>query len=97
MAAAAKNLTPVTLELGGKNPLIALPDSDFQKIAENLMFGKFLNCGQVCLMTDYVILFDDESKRRFKEAIGKTLNATFGEHPQQNPQFGRIVNRMHFE
>ncbi|KAI6227379.1 Aldehyde dehydrogenase [Aphelenchoides fujianensis] len=97
MAAAAKNLVPVTLELGGKNPCIVLPDADLEKVAESLIFGKWLNAGQVCLMTDYVLLTEAGAERRLAAELKKQLEKTFTAHPKKSPQFGRLINHTHFD
>ena len=70
MAAAAQNLTPVTLELGGKSPAIVCPDYPLDKAARSVAFGKFLNAGQTCIAPDYALV----PKRRV-EAFGKAVLA----------------------
>ncbi|HNF48400.1 MAG TPA: aldehyde dehydrogenase [Chitinophagales bacterium] len=93
--AAAKNLTPVTLELGGKSPCFV--DSTFNKKwgIQRIVWGKFTNAGQTCVAPDY-ILVDKNAKAAFVEAFIETTKKFFGENPQQSPDFGRIINEKHF-
>jgi acyl-CoA reductase-like NAD-dependent aldehyde dehydrogenase len=94
--AAAKNLIPVTLELGGKNPAIVCEDADLEVAARRIVRGRFMNAGQLCVATDHVWVprnrFDE-----FFQTLEKTVTEFFGNNPQQSPDFGRIVNRRHFD
>lgn len=96
MTAAAKHLTPVTLELGGKSPCIVLPDTDLEIAARRIAWGRFLNAGQTCIAPDYV-LTDAETERRLLPLIAEALEGMFGQDPQVSDSYGRIVNRRHFD
>ncbi|CAJ0607975.1 unnamed protein product [Cylicocyclus nassatus] len=94
MAAAAKNLTPVTLELGGKNPVLVEPDADLEDAAKKIVFSKTLNCGQICLSSDYV-LTTEEVKPKLVDALAKAFSSM--EPLKKNKNFSRIVNEKHFD
>ena len=96
MAAAAGNLTPVTLELGGKCPCVVAPDARLDVAVRRVAWGKFLNAGQTCVAPDHVYVHSS-LRERFLAALKQTLVGFFGEDPRQSPDFGRIVNRHHFE
>ncbi|HNM31969.1 MAG TPA: aldehyde dehydrogenase [Chitinophagales bacterium] len=92
---AAKHLTPVTLELGGKSPCFV--DENFNENwgIKRLVWGKFTNAGQTCVAPDYVLV-DKKAKQRFVELFAKTVKEFYGNNPQQSPDFGRIINEKHF-
>ncbi|MDJ1089740.1 aldehyde dehydrogenase [Macrococcoides caseolyticum] len=92
---ASKHLTPVTLELGGKSPVIIDDTSNLKVAAERIAFGKFMNAGQTCVAPDY-ILIDNEIKMKFVEALQATIQEFYGAQIEQNEDFGRIVNDNHF-
>jgi len=95
MAAAAKHLTPVTLELGGKSPCIIDTDCNLQIAARRVVWGKFLNAGQTCIAPDYVLVPDkiaDEFVARLKASIADA----FGPDPKTSPDYPRLVNEKHF-
>ena len=96
MSAAAKNLTPVTLELGGKSPCVVLPDADLEVTARRIVWGKFTNAGQTCIAPDYV-LTDVDTEARLLPLIEKSITEMFGEDPERSDSYGRIVNDRHFE
>jgi len=96
MSAAAKNLTPVTLELGGKSPCVVLPDADLEVTARRIAWGKYTNAGQTCIAPDYV-LTDVDTEAKLLPLIQQSITEMFGEDPQQSDSFGRIVNDRHFE
>ena len=96
MSAAAKNLTPVTLELGGKSPCVVLPDADLEVTARRIVWGKFTNAGQTCIAPDYV-LTDVDTEARLLPLIEKSIAEMFGEDPERSDSYGRIVNDRHFE
>ncbi|MGA5454728.1 aldehyde dehydrogenase family protein [Streptomyces umbrinus] len=96
MAAAAKNLTPVTLELGGKNPVFVAPDADVEETARRLVGGKFGNAGQMCIAPDYV-LADPATAAALVPALRAAVEAQFGTNTQTSPDFGRIINERHFD
>lgn len=92
---ASKHLTPVTLELGGKSPVIIDDTSNLKVAAERIAFGKFMNAGQTCVAPDY-ILIDNEIKVKFVEALQATIQEFYGAQIEQSEDFGRIVNDNHF-
>jgi len=96
MAAAAKHLTPVTLELGGKSPCVVLPDADLKTTARRIAWGKFTNAGQTCIAPDY-ILTDAQTEKKLVPLLQQAINGMFGEDPAQSDSYGRIVNDRHFE
>ncbi len=94
MEAAAKNLTPVTLELGGKSPCIVDRNADLEVAARRILWGKFFNAGQTCVAPDYV-LAHEAIEEELLARMQKTLIDFFGEDPRKSPDFGRIVNARH--
>ncbi|EDY54820.1 MULTISPECIES: aldehyde dehydrogenase family protein [Streptomyces] len=96
MAAAAKNLTPVTLELGGKSPVFVAPDADVDETAKRLVGAKFGNAGQQCIAPDYV-LADATTAAALVPALSAAVDAHFGPTPQTSADFGRIINERHFD
>ncbi len=89
--AAAENLTPVTLELGGKNPCIVDESANIDLAARRIVWGKFLNAGQTCIAPDY-ILVQNKAKAAFIAAVSREITAAYGENPQLSPDFARIIN-----
>jgi aldehyde dehydrogenase (NAD+) len=96
MAAAAKHLTPVTLELGGKSPCVVLPDADLETTARRIAWGKFTNAGQTCIAPDY-ILTDAETEKKLVPLLQDAIREMFGDNPEASDSYGRIVNERHFE
>ena len=96
LAAAAKHLTPVTLELGGKSPCIVMPDADLETTARRIVWGKFTNAGQTCIAPDY-ILTDAETEKKLLPLLQQAISEMFGDDPAQSDSYGRIVNERHFE
>ncbi|MCX4760175.1 aldehyde dehydrogenase family protein [Streptomyces sp. NBC_01275] len=96
MAAAAKNLTPVTLELGGKSPVFVAPDADVDETAKRLVGAKFGNTGQQCIAPDYV-LTEPATAAALVPALRAAVEAQFGSTPQTSADFGRIINERHFD
>jgi aldehyde dehydrogenase (NAD+) len=94
MAAAAKNLTPVTLELGGKSPCIVDRDVDLKTTARRIAWGKFMNAGQTCIAPDYVLVQRDREEELVRE-LGKCIRDFYGDDPKASPDFARIVNERH--
>jgi coniferyl-aldehyde dehydrogenase len=92
--AAAKNLTPVTLELGGKSPAILDPSSDLATVAPRLAFGKLLNAGQTCIAPDYAFV----PKDRIDDFVEQMQRAVAKMYPRlaANPDYTSIVNERHF-
>lgn len=93
---AAEYLTPVTLELGGKSPCIVDSSAKIKLAARRIVFGKYLNCGQTCVAPDYV-LCDKTIRDELILAIQAEIRRQFGAAPLENPNYGKIVNRKHFE
>lgn len=96
MAAAAKHLTPVTLELGGKSPCVVMPDANLETTARRIAWGKFTNAGQTCIAPDYMLV-DAETEKKLVPLIEKAVVEMFGENPETSDSYGRIVNDRHFE
>ena len=96
MTAAAKHLTPVTLETGGKNPCIIDTDIDINKTIKRLTWGKFLNAGQSCLAPDY-LLVNHRMKDDLLAGFKQHLQTTYGDNPQLSPDYARIINYKHFD
>ena len=96
MAAAAKHLTPVTLELGGKSPAIVAADADLDVIARRITWAKFLNAGQTCVAPDYVLV-DATVEDAFMGAMLRAVHDFYGDDPKSSPDFGRIVNTKHWD
>ncbi|XP_066189572.1 aldehyde dehydrogenase family 3 member A2-like [Sylvia atricapilla] len=96
MAAAAKHLTPVTLELGGKSPCYIDKDCDLAVACRRITWGKYMNCGQTCIAPDY-ILCHPSIQDKVVENIKETLKEFYGEDVKSSPDYGRIVNQRHFK
>ncbi len=96
MAAAAKHLTPVTLELGGKSPAIVAADADLDVIARRITWAKFLNAGQTCVAPDYVLV-DATVEDAFMGAMLRAVHDFYGDDPKSSPDYGRIVNTKHWD
>ncbi|MDE2402354.1 MAG: aldehyde dehydrogenase family protein [Burkholderiales bacterium] len=97
MAAAAKHLTSVTLELGGKSPVIVDETADLSMAAEALMWGKFTNCGQICVAPDHLYVHESV-KDRFVAECRKVLSTRYGATPAEQRNSGdlaRIINQRH--
>lgn len=96
MAAAAKNLTPVVLELGGKSPCIIDKDADIEVAAKRVAWGKSLNAGQTCIAPDYLMLHKN-IKDKFLSELEKAFGELLGDDSQKSEHFVRIVNDAAFE
>jgi len=96
MAAAARNLTPVTLELGGKNPALIDGTADLSVAARRIAWGKFLNAGQSCVAPDYALV-DRQTEGQFVEQLVRWLRHFYGPDPRASRDFGRIVSDAHFQ
>lgn len=92
---AAENLTPLCLELGGRNPAIVSKNADLHLAARRLLWGKLLNAGQVCISQNY-ILVDKEAFPRFVEELKNAWKDFFPKGVKSSPDYGRIVNKRHF-
>lgn len=95
MMQASHNLTPVVLELGGKNPCVIDETADLKLTADRIAFGKFLNAGQTCVAPDY-ILIDKKVKNEFINEMQKSINKMYGENPIEDKDFPKIINEKHF-
>lgn len=91
MEKAAKNLTPITLELGGKSPCIVDKDARLELAAKRIVWGKFLNAGQTCVAPDYLYVHKDVKEELLELIIGE-LNTQFGENSYESDDYPRIVN-----
>lgn len=96
MAAAAKHLTPITLELGGKNPCYVDDSCDPQTVANRVAWFRYFNAGQTCVAPDYV-LCSQEMQERLVPALQNAITRFYGDNPQTSPNLGRIINQKHFE
>ncbi|HQL00051.1 MAG TPA: aldehyde dehydrogenase [Smithellaceae bacterium] len=96
MSAAAKHLTPLTLELGGKSPAIVHSSADLKTAVERICWGKFLNAGQTCIAPDY-ILVHNSVKDHFLDELIKAILKFYGEDASKHPRYCRIINDRHFQ
>ncbi len=96
MKAASANLTPVTLELGGKSPVIVTESADIKLAAKRVVFGKFLNAGQTCVAPDYV-LCSQKVKSKFIAEVKEQIACQYSENPLKNNEYGKIINEKHFD
>jgi len=96
MTAAVKNLTPVTLELGGKIPVIIDSSANLKVSAHRIAWGKWLNAGQTCVAPDYVLV-DEKVRDAFVDELGKAVGEFYGENPQASESYARIVSPRHFD
>ena len=92
---AAKDLVPVTLELGGKSPAVVESDADIKIAAKRIAFPKFSNAGQMCVAPDYVLVHADV-KEKFIAALKEAIHSFFGGDAQKSDFFGRIINEQQF-
>lgn len=95
MSAAAKNLTPVTLELGGKSPCIVDENTHLEYTAKRIVWGKFINAGQTCTAPDYLLVHQN-IKEKLLNRIKKYIRQFYGNVPSKNPNYSRIINQKHF-
>lgn len=96
METAAKHLTPITLELGGKSPCIVHEDANIKLAAKRIAWGKFLNAGQTCVAPDYVYLHHTIRKAFLKE-LSEAIRKLYNECPISNPNYTHIVSQKHFD
>jgi len=96
MQKASEHLTPITLELGGKSPCIVDESANIALAAKRIVFGKFLNLGQTCVAPDYVMCHK-KIKSKLIECIKNEIKKQFGENPLENHDYGKIINRKHFD
>src|SRR5437762_8598991 len=96
MTAAAKNLTPVVLELGGKNPTIVHSSANLKAAARRIAYGRYLNSGHICTAPDHVLAWP-EVKDEFVQHLKDTIREFYGDDPKQSPDYGRVINRRNFD
>ena len=96
MTAAAKHLTSVTLELGGKSPAIVGPEVNVDEAAAKIAWGKFLNNGQTCIAPDYLFLHE-KNYFSFLKSIEATIETFYGKMVSKSKDYGRIVNSRHYD
>eukprot|EP00761_Pharyngomonas_kirbyi_P013867 gb/GECH01013896.1/.p1 GENE.gb/GECH01013896.1/~~gb/GECH01013896.1/.p1 ORF type:complete len:491 (+),score=112.54 gb/GECH01013896.1/:1-1473(+) len=94
MRAASEHLTPVTLELGGKNPVFVDEHANIPVAAKRIMWGKFMTLGQVCIAPDYMLLHRSIAKK-FKQECIKVIKEFYGDNPQESEYLARIINERH--
>ena len=94
--AAAKNLTPVTLELGGKNPCIIDETANLEISAKRIVWGKFINAGQTCIAPDY-LLVQQKIKTKFVRLLKEEIKKAYGENPEISSDFTRIINKKNWQ
>ena len=90
--AAAKHLTPAVLELGGKSPTIVHSSADIKTAARRIAYGRFINAGQICTAPDHVLVWP-EVKDELVAHLVQAVRDSYGDDPQQSPDYGRIINR----
>jgi acyl-CoA reductase-like NAD-dependent aldehyde dehydrogenase len=95
MEAAAKHLTPVTLELGGKSPCIVDDYIQLDYTAKRIIWGKLINAGQTCIAPDYVLV-NARIKSELIIALQKWIQTFFGDNPETSRDYSRIINQFHF-
>jgi len=93
--AAAKHLTPVTLELGGKSPCIIDEKTHIEYSAKRIISGKLMNCGQTCIAPDYLLIHQNVKDKMVAE-MKKQITSFYSENPQESNDYGRIINKKHF-
>jgi len=94
--AAAENLTPVTLELGGKNPCVIDETANLKLAAKRIVWGKFMNAGQTCIAPDYILIQKD-MKSHFVDYMKDEITKAYGENPKNSPDFARIINTKNWQ
>jgi len=94
--AAAEHLTPITLELGGKNPCVIDETANLKLAAKRIVWGKFMNAGQTCIAPDYVLIQKD-MKSYFVDYLKKEITKAYGSNPIESPDFARIVNTKNWQ
>ena len=94
--AAAENLTPVTLELGGKSPCIVDETANLELSAKRIVWGKIINAGQTCVAPDY-ILVNHKIKAIFVKLLIEEIEKALGTNPEESPDFARIINLKNWQ
>ena len=95
MEKASRNLTPLTLELGGKSPCIVDESANIKMAAKRIVFGKFLNCGQTCVAPDYILVCKSVKDRLVNEIISQ-IKLQYGSSAINNPDYVKMINEKHF-
>ena len=93
--AAARHLTPITLELGGKSPCIVHHDAHLASTARRIVWGKFMNCGQTCVAPDYLLVHRDIADELI-DSLRQEIVRQYGKNPQENRDYPRIINEKRF-
>jgi aldehyde dehydrogenase (NAD+) len=96
MASAARHLTPITLELGGKSPAVVDSTANLEQAARKIAWGKFNNSGQTCVAPDYVLVHESVAAQ-FKTLLKDAIRKFYGEDPLVSPHYGRIINTRHHD
>ncbi|NEU10459.1 aldehyde dehydrogenase family protein [Flavihumibacter sp. R14] len=97
MAAAAKNLSPVTLELGGKSPVIIDENVSLEKVVDKIMWGKFINAGQTCIAPDYVLIRAEQQDKFLELSRSVLKKMYYAEGVLDENSYGKIISQRHFE
>ncbi len=92
----AANLTPTTLELGGKSPCIIDKTADLHQAAKHIVWSKFLNAGQVCIAPDFIMAHQSIASA-LQTALVEAIQHYFGDDPKTSPDYGRIINEIHYQ
>src|SRR5699024_4581775 len=95
MKRASENLTPLTLELGGKSPAIVTADTNIKLAAKRIAWGKFTNAGQTCVAPDYIYV-EEEIKNKLLKEIIKNIKKLYKNNPLDNEKYVKIINSNHF-
>jgi len=93
MEKASKNLTPVSLELAGKNPCVVMADAKLGYAAKRIAWGKFMNAGQTCICPDF-LLVDKSIKEKFLDLLIREVRSFYGEEAKESNHFARIINQQ---
>lgn len=96
MEKAARNLTPTTLELGGKSPVIIDESANVRLAASRLAFGKFINAGQTCIAPDYILIHKSR-REEFLKYFRRSISTMYGEKALENKDYPKIINEKHFD
>jgi aldehyde dehydrogenase (NAD+) len=96
MTAAARHLTPVTLELGGKSPVVVEPGADLAAAARRIAWGKFMNAGQTCVAPDYILAIG-EAATGLEQHLTTAIREMYGDEPAKSADYGRIIGERHFD
>jgi len=94
--AAAKNLTPCVLELGGKNPTIVHSSANLAVAARRIAYGRYINSGHICTAPDHVLVWP-EIKEAFVRHMADAIREFYGDDPKRSPDYGRVINRRNFD